>query len=192
MDAIRIIHEEHRSLSAVLHGMLYLVRDIRFAFVRPNFDVLTAMTSYVDAFSERCHHPKEDKYLFRLLRLRHPGAAALLQRLEQEHRIGAEKIRTLEQMLTGYRQRGASEFPAFAAAASGFAAFHYAHMREEETLILPLAKLHLTAGDWDEIDAAFAGNTDPLVGVSESVKYKELFRRIVELAPPPLGVGSRR
>jgi len=29
VQAIRIIQEEHRSLAAVLHGMLYLVHEIR-------------------------------------------------------------------------------------------------------------------------------------------------------------------
>jgi hemerythrin-like domain-containing protein len=85
MDAIRIIHAEHRSLAAVLQGMLYLTREIRYAGAGPNFDVLAAMIQYIDALSERFHHPKEDQYLFRLLRLRHPDAIPLLERLEMEH-----------------------------------------------------------------------------------------------------------
>jgi hemerythrin-like domain-containing protein len=97
MQALRIIYEEHRSLAAVLHGMLYLAHEIRDRRGKPNFELLGAMIYYIDAFPERFHHPKEDEYLFRLLRLRHPDAAPLLNRLEAEHRAGAEKIRTLEQ-----------------------------------------------------------------------------------------------
>jgi hemerythrin-like domain-containing protein len=189
MQAIRIIHDEHRSLAAVIQGMLYLVREIRYAGAEPKFDVLAAMIVYVGAFTDRFHHPKEDKYLFRLLRLRHPDAAPLLERLEAEHKTGAEMIRTLEQALVRYRQRGAVEFPAFAAAVAAYAAFHYDHMRAEEGKVMPLAKIHLTPADWKEIDAAFAGNTDPLVGLEAGVEYEHLFRRIVNLAPPPLGVG---
>jgi hypothetical protein len=36
----RIIHDEHRSLAAVLHGMLHLVHAIRDRGVRPDFNVL--------------------------------------------------------------------------------------------------------------------------------------------------------
>jgi hemerythrin-like domain-containing protein len=192
MQAIRIIHDEHRSLSAVLHGMGYLVRDIRDRGATPNFDVLGAMIYYIDAFPERFHHPKEDQYLFRLLRMRHPDAAPTLDRLDAEHRVGAEKIRVLEQALARYQQGGGAEFPRFAAAVESYAAFHWSHMRTEEQEILPLAEKYLTAEDWTEIDAAFLGHTDPMLGADARSEYQALFRRIVNLAPPPIGVGASR
>ena len=139
MEAIRIIQDEHRSLAAVLHGMLYLVHEIRDHGVKPDFDLLGAMVYYIDAFPEHFHHPKEDHYLFARLRVRHPHAAPLLDRLEAEHRVGAEKIRTLEQSLTRYQHGGAIEFPAFLAAVEGYATFHWEHMRAEEKELLPLA-----------------------------------------------------
>ena len=75
MKAIRIIQEEHRSLTAVLHGMQYLVRQIRFQLAEPDFALLRAILHYIDVVPERFHHPKEDRYLFRLLRERDPAAA---------------------------------------------------------------------------------------------------------------------
>ena len=189
MDAIRIIHDEHRSLAAVLHGMLYLVRDTRLRASAPRFDVLGAMVYYIDAFPERFHHPKEDAYLFKFLRMRNPEAGPLVTRLESEHRAGAEKIRVLEQALERYEHGGACEFPAFAEAVQAYAAFHWDHMRTEEDKLLPLARLHLTTADWVEIDSAFLGHTDPLFGPAAGGEYDALFRRIVNLAPPPIGVG---
>src|SRR5215510_4983346 len=112
--------------------MLYLIREIRYAGARPDFDVFGAMVYYIDAFPEHFHHPKEDAYLFRLLRLRWPDAGPLIDKLQAEHRIGVDKIRTLAQTLARYRQGGDAEFFAFAEAAAGYAAFHYRHMRTEE------------------------------------------------------------
>jgi branched-chain amino acid transport system ATP-binding protein len=189
MQALRIINDEHRSLAAVIHGMLYLVREIREHGAKPDFTLLGAMIYYIDAFPERFHHPKEDRYLFRLLRTRCREAVPLIERLETEHRAGAEKIRLLEQGLARYQQGGAREFPAFAAAVEAYAAFHWDHMRAEEKELLPLAQKHLTAGDWEAIDAAFTGHTDPLFGADAGAGYDALFRRIVNLAPPPIGVG---
>ena len=74
MRAIQIIEDEHRSLAAVLHGLLYLVREIRLRNAKPDFELLGAMLHYIDAFPERFHHPKEDAYLFRHLRERDPGS----------------------------------------------------------------------------------------------------------------------
>lgn len=192
MQATRIIRAEHRSLAAVLHGLLHLVRHIRFRLAEPDFELLRAMVHYIDAFPERFHHPKEDRYLFRLLRLRHPAAATLLDRLHEEHLVGAEKIRTLVEALDRYECGGDTNFAEFAQIAAGYAAFHWEHMRCEEAELLPLAERFLTTADWKEIDAAFLGHTDPLFGEDAADQYDELFRRIVELAPPPLGVGSAR
>ena len=189
MQSIRIINDEHRSLAAVLHGMLYLVREIREHGAKPDFAVLGAMVYYIDAFPERFHHPKEDRYLFRLLRMRCPEAVKLIERLETEHRAGAEKIRFLEQALARYQQGGQAEFAGFAAAVEAYAAFHWDHMRAEEKELLPLAEKYLTAGDWEAVDAAFMGHSDPLFGAEAGAEYDALFRRIVSLAPPPIGVG---
>jgi hemerythrin-like domain-containing protein len=189
MQAIRIIRDEHRAMAAILHGMQYLVREIRDRGAKPNFDVFGAMIYYIDAFPERFHHPKEDRYLFRVSRIRHPDSAPLLDRLEGEHWTGAYKIRTLEQALARYQHGGASEFPDFAKAVEDYAAFHWSHMRAEEDEVLPLAEDHLSAADWDGVDAAFLSHVDPMHGAEAEGEYQTLFTRIVNLAPPPIGVG---
>jgi hemerythrin-like domain-containing protein len=189
MQAIRIILDEHRSLAAVLHGMLHLVREIRLRGVAPDFRVLGAMLYYIDTFPERFHHPKEDAYLFRRLLDRCPAAKPIIDGLEAEHRAGAAKIRALEQALERYRNGGSDEFLPFADAVEAYASFHWSHMRTEEDTLLPLAREHLTADDWKEIDDAFAGHGDPLFGAKVNAEYDALFRRIVTLAPPPIGVG---
>ncbi len=192
MRAIQVIEDEHRSLAAVLHGLLYLVREIRLRGAAPDFELLGAMLHYIDAFPERFHHPKEDAYLFRRLRERDPGSNEILDRLEREHREGAHRIGALKDALARYQRDGESAFAAFAQGVADFASFHWEHMRVEEVEVLPRARKHLTPSDWAEIDAAFADNDDPLLGETARTNYRKLFRRIVNLAPPPLGVGPPR
>ena len=189
---MQIIYHEHQALSAVLHAMLQLVHDILRDGDEPDFTLLGAMIYYIDSFPERFHHPKEDQYLFRILRQRHPEAAPLLDRLHQDHVAGAEKIRTLEQALARYQHGGAAEFSGFLAAVESYAAFHRAHMRAEESEAFPLAQKYLTPEDWEEVDAAFAGHADPMIGADAGTVYSRLFTRIVNTAPPPLGVGPAR
>ena len=62
--------------------MLYLVRSIKDGTATPDFTLFGAMVYYIDAFPERFHHPKEETYLFRLLRLRYPAAGSLLDVLD--------------------------------------------------------------------------------------------------------------
>ena len=189
MKAIGIIRDEHRALAAVLHGLQFLVRDMRDRGTPPNFPVLSAMLYYIDAFPERFHHPKEDRYLFPLVRVRAPAVAAVLDALEAEHRIGASKMRTLQQALTRYREGGAPEAAAFMAAVEDYVACERDHIRREEREILPAAQQSLTKGDWEAVDAAFEGTTDPLLGTDPGMQWQQLFTRIANLAPPPIGVG---
>ena len=101
-------------------------------------------------------------------------------------------IRHLEQALLRYEEGGAEFLEPFATCATEYADFHWEHMRAEEDDVMPRARAHLTAADWAEIDAAFADNEDPLLGDDARENYRQLFRQIVNLAPPPLGVGPAR
>jgi hemerythrin-like domain-containing protein len=190
VKAIRIIQDEHRSLAAVLHGLQYLVRSIRFHLAEPDFALFHAILNYIEVVPERFHHPKEDRYLFRLLRERVPASAALLDRLQEDHRVGADKVRRLSQALARYEQEGEEAFATFATLVGDYAAFEWNHMQREEADVLPLAKQFLTRSDWEAIDAAFTDHTDPLFGATAVDECNELFRRIVQLAPPPLGTDA--
>ena len=62
-EAIRILRDEHRSISSVLHGLRELARTAQDPAVRPDFSVLRAMIYYIDTYPERLHHPKENDVL---------------------------------------------------------------------------------------------------------------------------------
>jgi hemerythrin-like domain-containing protein len=188
--ALAIIRDEHRSLAAVLHGMLFLTRAVEKRGTAPNFPVLRAMVYYIDSFSERFHHPKEDTYLYAALRRRSSAANKELQEIEQQHAEGAKLIRDLEQSLLRYEEGGVGEFPQFAKIVDEYAAFHWNHMHLEEDTVMPLAERYLTDADWQRIAAAFAENGDPLFNVERDQEFRALFSKIVTLAPAPLGVGS--
>jgi hemerythrin-like domain-containing protein len=187
--AIAVIRDEHRSFAAVLQGLTWLVTEIRERRMQPDFPLFAAILAYIDAFPEKLHHPKEDQYVYARLRQRSPGLSTILDELEAEHVRGRAFITELAGALDRYRRQGGAAFAAFDAAVTAYVDFHWAHMRKEEDLVLPVAEASLTADDWKPIDAAFASNDDPLVGVEATRESRELFRRIVNLAPPPIGVG---
>ncbi len=66
--AIHIIKSEHRSIAAILQGLLYLTTAFRQGGAEPDYQILRAMLYYLDVFPERLHHPKEDGHLFAKLR----------------------------------------------------------------------------------------------------------------------------
>ena len=186
---LNIIRDEHRSIAAILHGMQYLVREIREKKSKIDPRVFRAMLYYLDTFAERMHHPKEDLYLFKAMRRRGGDADALIAELEKEHAGGELALRKLEQNLIRYQEGGDREFPAFAEEVDSFVEGYWEHMRKEEEQVFPLAEKLLDAEDWAAIDHAFEANRDPLAAERETRDFQKLFTRIVDLAPPPIGVG---
>ena len=188
-SALNIIRDEHRSISAVLSALKELAKAAQDKAVRPEFEVFHAMIYYIDQFPERLHHPKEDQVLFARVEKRAPEAKPLLDDLRAEHVLGAQLIRDLEQALVGLEVGWQGGAQAFAKAVDAYAEFHWKHMRKEEKELLPLAERVLTKEDWAEVDAAFAGNQDPIADLREQ-DFEKLFSRIVSLAPAPVGVGA--
>jgi len=188
-QALNIIRDEHRSIAAILHGMQHLVRQIRERKAKIDSRVFRAMLYYLDTFSERMHHPKEDRYLFDPLRRRGAGSEALIAELEREHADGGNAIRRVEQCLIRYEEGGEKEFPEFAGEVERFVEGYWEHMRKEEEKVFPLAQKLFTNDDWDAIDRAFKANVDPLADDRNERDFRKLFSRIVALAPPPIGVG---
>ena len=186
---LNIIRDEHRSIAAILHGMEYLVQRIRARKKKVDPRVFHAMLYYLDTFSERMHHPKEDQYLFKAMRERNAEADTLIADLEEDHARGEDALRRLAQCLIRYEEGGEQEFPAFEREVENFVRNYRDHMRKEEDIAFPLAERLLSASDWQAIDRAFEENRDPLAGERDVRDFEKLFDRIVNLAPPPIGVG---
>lgn len=187
--ALQVINDEHVAVAAMLRSMNMLLRQARDSRRPPPFDVLRAMLFYVDEFPERLHHTKESQLLFPRLRERCPEIAPTLDLLDADHGRGEAAIRELGHRLLAYEVMGEPRREAFEKACAAYVDNYLRHMALEDSRVLPAAREHLTAADWAELDAAFAANRDPLTGHPASDEYAPLFRRIVDTAPAPVGLG---
>ncbi len=192
-QSLRTIRDEHAALAAMLRSLSMMVN--RGPGDEPDkfFDVLRAMLFYIDEFPERMHHPKESELLFPKVAKLAPQVVPAIERLNRDHTQGESAVRELQHYLLAWELLGESRREAFDIAATHYVRFYLEHMQLEETEILPLAEKLLSAQDWEALDAAFAGNLDPLTGkYPRDPSYDRLFTRIVMMAPEPIGLGSAR
>jgi hemerythrin-like domain-containing protein len=175
----------------MLRSILLLLARHRSENTLPDFSALRAMLFYVDEFPEQRHHRKESEVLFAKLRARTPLARERLDQRDHDHASGERRIRHLEHLLTAFEMMGAPRRDAFEREMRSYVDFYLGHMAEEERELLPLAERVLNDDDWRDIDEAFAGNRDPLLGHRPQEEYRELFSRIVRAVPAPLGLGPR-
>ena len=188
MESLRIITEEHQNLWRIA-TTLDMVADEIDAGGKVEHPFFTSVFDYIEQFMDRAHHAKEDEFLFRLLRERSTEAAAVLDRLQAEHRNGPENLKDLRAKLAATAGGGEAN-PAFTAALRNYTGAIKSHIRSEEKDAMPLAREVLTADDWAEIDRAFLDNDDPLFGGKARAEFRELFHRIASLAPESIGLGA--
>jgi hemerythrin-like domain-containing protein len=190
-ESIRIIHDEHAALAAMLQSLRMMVKRGPGTDAGNFFDVLRAMLFYIDEFPERLHHAKETELLFPPVAKRAPHLHDAIEKLDKDHAGGEAAVRELQHLLLAWELLGESRRGAFEQATNRFLDFYLEHMRLEETVIMPEAEKLLTEADWKALDAAFATNCDPLTGkYPRDPVYDRLFTRIVMRAPSPIGLGE--
>jgi hemerythrin-like domain-containing protein len=191
---LRIIRDEHSSLSAVLRSIGLLLSESRRHGLALDFRVLRAMLFYIDEFPEKVHHTKETALLFPKIRARSTEAASVIDRLDGDHARSHRAVLDLEHDLLALEMMSeAADAPArrarFEEATQAYITGYLDHIRIEEVEILPLAERVLTAPDWAELDAAFMHNRDPLTHREGDDAFRPLFKRILMTLPAPLGLG---
>ncbi len=187
MQAIQIIQEEHSKLWRVAITVNIVADELDAGSPVPT-PFFNAVFDYIEGFVDQAHHPKEDDFLFRLVRLRTDRAESLLAQLEENHQQGPDTLQALRSSLARASQGDCS---AFTQAVRVYTQALKDHIRLEERELLPLAREVLLPEDWLEIDRAFLDNKDPLFGEQASEQYRELYHRIVALAPESVGLGAQ-
>lgn len=188
MKALSILRREHSALAAVLHGLAFFAGQLERG-ERPDLKVLRAMLFYIDSFPDRFHHPKEDNYLFPAIQKRTGAADAVIAKLEDEHHQGMLAIRVVEQRLLHYEEGGAAYAMPLVESLHDYIEAYRRHIHTEEDVLLPIAEQVLLPEDWRELEEVFSGHVDPLLGLDARQGFDRLFTHIVNIAPPPLGVG---
>ncbi|MBS1191412.1 MAG: hypothetical protein H6R10_3204 [Rhodocyclaceae bacterium] len=182
LAALAIIQDEHRSLAAVVRGLLHLVDEAVQGRARLDVALVKSMLHYIDAFPERLHHPKEDAYLFERLSSRTSAFDETLRKLHVEHAGNGALVRQMEAALDRYAREEGGALSGVVAAVNAFADAQWEHMNLEENTILPAAREHLTAEDWAAIHGAFLANGDPRFDQDLEDGFKRLYSRIMNLA----------
>lgn len=190
-SCLQTIREEHASLAAMLQSLRMMLKRGPGDDPQQFFEVVTAMLFYIDEFPEKLHHTKETELLFPCVLKAAPEVFEAVVRLDQDHHKSEAGVRELQHLLLAWQLLGESRRAAFETYCARYMDAYMEHMRLEESVILPAAEKCLGQADWQELDAAFAQNTDPLNGkLARDPLYDRLYSRIVSSAPAPIGLGK--
>jgi hemerythrin-like domain-containing protein len=180
--AAATIKQEHHSLGLVVEVLQRLLGDIERQYAEPDFRLFSAALYYIEDFPERCHHPKEDEYLFDVLRRRTVEFNATLDELQADHIRSGQMVGYMERALVRFQAGVPDGLARFKEAVDAYAVMLRQHMETEE-VVIERARAVLTGDDWQRIAAAFEANDDPLFGANGREEFRKLYLRIVNLLP---------
>lgn len=176
LNPVDIWHTEHMYFSRLLN-LLQRQVEIFETGQHPNYELMLDIITYLRAYSDRFHHPRED-VAFERLAVHCPELAPVLARLRQEHRVIANAGERLLGGLAAILDDAIVPRAEVEAAAATYLVYYRSHIATEEHDVLARAEDMLTPEDWDAVNAAVPLEPDPLFGSGPEEHYRDLRRQI--------------
>lgn len=168
---LKALYEEH----AIVAALLDMLEWESLKAERPDYALMRGIFDYLLTYPDQYHHPKEDLVYHRLCR-GDADVSGAIEDLEAEHEVLSISTRECADAVDRLAAQASSDDPAAgpASALSGapdwfrallqeYLESYRTHMAKEEAGFFPLAKAHLSAQDWAELEAEVSDPNDPVL-----------------------------
>ncbi len=119
--------------------------------------MLRDRTRFVDIFADHCHHDKENKYLFPLLKKKDmPQIDDELCKLADDHHVGRAMAAKFERSAVAYLSHRPGSRRELARAMRHLAELYEGHIEREERVLLPLMEGNLSRREQDWLRDMFS------------------------------------
>ncbi|MGD0777481.1 MAG: hemerythrin domain-containing protein [Candidatus Solibacter sp.] len=152
---VEMLEAEHRVIQKMVAGMSVLAEQLERG--EPvDVSLPEGIVAFLRTFADRCHHGKEETFLFpALIRRGAPSHGCPIGGLTMEHQKGRVMVGELADAIRGY---AAGEPPAredLVKSLRALVAFYPSHIWKEDYLLFPLAGKVLTPEDQQELMGKF-------------------------------------
>jgi hemerythrin-like domain-containing protein len=181
MMIIERLSREHRNVEALL-SVLERELEIFDRSGRPDYEVIRAIISYFEVYTEVYHHPQEDLILAKL-EIRDPAAAKKVGSLAVEHKKGSERLRRVAHAIDNVLADCEVLRESVDKIIHDFIEHERHHIMMEDRDFFPVALKALEPQDWTEIASSSksAQKNDPLFSDIVEEKFDALRSHILRL-----------
>lgn len=172
-NTIETLRGEHRDMQKLLDLLAHQI-ELMAEGRRPDFELLTEIVDYFRSYPDLYHHSKEELVARELL-AHEKEHAAIVQRLEQEHKqCDAQLARLSRALVSMLMEPQGHQRELFQTAANEFLEHERAHITWEDTEFFNLAEQELSDEAWHRID-------DKVARLSLPGFEKEAHARLTEM-----------
>jgi hemerythrin-like domain-containing protein len=170
---------EHRNVEVLL-SVLERELEVFDRGARPDYEVIRAIISYFEVYTEVYHHPQEDRILAKL-EIRDPAAAKKVGSLAVEHQKGSERLRRVAHAIDNVLADREILRESVDNIIREFIEHERRHIAMEDRDFFPAALKTLEPQDWTEIASALTGRDDPLFSDAADETFDAVRMRILQL-----------
>ncbi|MBZ5688064.1 MAG: hemerythrin domain-containing protein [Acidobacteriia bacterium] len=174
------LEQEHRVIQQVVGAMAVLIEKLESGKeVDPS--VFTDLSEFLQTFGDKCHHAKEEEYLFKLLEKKGvPVSGCPLAVLLHEHEKGRSLMADLKLTSATYVRTPNAGKEALIGTLRRLIELYPAHIWKEDYLLFPMAEKLLSESEQKELSAQFAEH-EAGIGVDVHHGFEQLAGRILEM-----------
>jgi len=183
MTPTDVLREEHKGIRQVLRIFETMCTRLDSGAQVPGEDPAWMM-DFFETFVDRCHHGKEERYLFPALEAAEiTDGKALRNQLLQEHRLGREHVVRMKNTLTRSGPQGPSVFAELPSLARLYIRLLTDHIRKENDLLFPAVDRHVPKARQHEMIAEFHRLERDEMGVGIHEAFHERIEKLAENYP---------
>jgi hemerythrin-like domain-containing protein len=174
MTATEDLRHEHKIILAIMDAADREARAIK-ATGQVNAATLDQIMDFCRVFIDRCHHGKEEDYLFP--RMEEKGVAreqGPLGVLRQEHEAGRQRVKVMAAALPPARAGSREVVDALLANLEAYSALMRVHIDKENNVLFPMADRLFTPAEQQALLQAFAKHEAEAIGAGVHERYHQL------------------
>lgn len=180
MNPTEDLKHEHKIILVIMGAADREARSIQ-TTGRVDVATLDKMVDFCQVFLDRCHHGKEEEYLFPMLEkkgvAREQGPIGVML---QEHEAGRQRLKAIAASLP---QAGAGDPQAvagLAASLEAYSALLRAHIDKENNVLFPMADGLFSPADQEALLQGFAKHEAEEIGPGVHEKYHQLAHELAQ------------
>lgn len=153
--ATQTLEEEHHIIQMVVGVMAALAENLDKGMA-PEADTLRNLVEFMQVFSDKCHHGKEERILFPLLEVKGvPVNGCPLGILIHEHQNGRKLVAELAEAVEAYEKGSPKENKPLCASMRGLVNLYPNHIWKEDYLLFPMTDKILNEEEQQELMEKF-------------------------------------
>ena len=174
------LEHEHRIIQQVVGGMAIIIEKLE-SGKEIDPAVLTDLSEFMQTFGDKCHHGKEEDYLFKLLEKKGvPVSGCPLAVLLHEHEKGRGLLADLKLTSETYIRAPHAGKEVLIGTLRRLIELYPAHIWKEDYLLFPMTNKLLSESDQEELRAQFEQH-DSEIGIDVHHGFEQLAGRILEM-----------